>query len=101
MSEYAPWKTSEPRPFMTVFGPVMVPGPFADDYTKLKWDFHEHRDGEWARFRVAGLEVYVQDCDGDFSFWELRDLRTKPKAVLAGGTDYENMPLPHYWKCLV
>lgn len=36
------------------------------------WVFHEHRDGEWAIFRVCGIEARVQDCDGDYSLWSVK-----------------------------
>lgn len=93
-----PYKTSEPRVGYTLFGPVLVPGPFADDYTRLKWDFHDHRDGEWAKFRVAGLEAFVQDCDGDASWWRVKDIRTR--TIIAKGDD-DGFDPPHYWVCLV
>ena len=98
MSRLEPYKQSEPRVAMTVFGAVLVPGPFADDYTRLKWVFKEHRDGETARFRVAGLEVYVQDCDGDDSFWQIKDIRTHK--IIAKGGDNGFDP-NHFWFCLV
>jgi hypothetical protein len=82
---------------MTIFGPAEIEGPFAQDYTTLKWDFKEHRDGEYAHFRAAGLEACAQDCDGDRSIWLLKDLRTRK--VIAEGSDDRNDP-PHYWFCL-
>ncbi len=81
----------------TIFGPVIIEGPFADDYTKLNWKFTDHRDGETAEFRVAGLELFVQDMDGDGSWWHLKDVRTRK--VLAKGDDWGFDP-PHFWKCL-
>lgn len=98
-ASYEPLRYSEPRAIMTIFGPAMLPGPFIDDYTDLKWQFTEHWSGEWASFRVAGLEVFVRDCDGDSSWWELRDLRTK--VVLAKGDEHAWLPLNHFWKCLL
>lgn len=83
---------------MTIFGAAMVPGPFADDYTRLNWQYEDHRDGETARFRVAGLEAYVQDCDGDNSYWQLKDCRTRE--VIAKGGDNGFDP-PHFFACLV
>jgi hypothetical protein len=98
MARIEPYKISEPRIAYTIFGPVLVPGPFADDYTRLKWDFKDHRDGETARFRVAGLEAYVQDCDGDASWWQVKDIRTR--AIIAEGADDSSDP-DHFWFCLV
>lgn len=99
---YSPKRHSQPRLAMTIFGAVMVPGPFADDYLDLKWEFHDHRDGENARFRGAGLEAYVQDCDGDASYWELRDIRKmKAESLIASGDDIGIDPIYHFWKCLV
>lgn len=83
---------------MTIFGPVLVPGPFADDYTRLKWEFEENRDGETARFRVAGLDCFVQDCDGDASWWQIKDIRTRQ--IIAEGEDHGYDP-DHFWFCLV
>jgi hypothetical protein len=76
MSDIQPFRVSEPRAVNTIFGAVMVPGPFADDYTRLKYEYKDHWSGESARFRAAGLELYVKDCDGDFTVWQLKDLRT-------------------------
>ena len=45
---------------------------FAEDATRLKWQYEERRDGEIARFSVCGLHAYVRDCDGDGSFWYVR-----------------------------
>lgn len=82
---------------MTPFGPAIIDGPFAEDYTSLKWQYRDHWSGESAVFRVAGLEAYVRDMDGDSSYWELRDLRTK--AIIAEGEDWGFEP-PNFWKCL-
>lgn len=99
---YSLKRQSEPRLVMTIFGAVMVPGPFADDYVDLPWEFHDHRDGESARFRGAGLEAYVVDCDGDASYWELRDVRKmKSQSLIASGSDIGCDPIYHFWKCLV
>lgn len=99
---YSPKRQSEPRLAMTIFGAVVVPGPFADDYVDLHWEFQEHRDGESARFRGAGLEAYVVDCDGDASYWELRDMRKRrsERLIASGGHDSCD-PIYHFWKCLV
>lgn len=98
MSRIEPYKQSEPRAYMTPFGAVMVPGPFADDYTRLNWDIKDHRDGETAKFRVAGLEAFVQDCDGDSSWWQIKDTRTRK--VIAKGED-DGFDPNHFWFCLV
>lgn len=101
-SLYSPKRRSEPRLANTIFGSVMVPGPFADDYVDLKFEFHEHWSGEWAIFRGAGLEAYVQDCDGDTSWWELRDIRKRrSESLIASGGHYSCDPIYHFWKCLV
>lgn len=83
---------------VTPFGPAIIEGPFASDYTKLKWKWTDHWSGEIAEFRVAGLEAYVRDCDGDSSWWHLKDTRTK--TILAKGEDWGFDP-PNFWKCLV
>lgn len=90
----------EKRLVMTPFGLAEISGPFADDYTKLKWEFKDHWSGESARFQVAGLEVFVRDMDGDSSWWELRDNRTG--LVLAKGEKWPGeTELPDFWQCLV
>jgi len=75
----------------------MIEGPFSEDFTSLKWQYSEHWSGESAVFRVAGLEAYVRDMDGDSSYWELRDLRTK--AIISEGEDWGYDP-PNFFKCL-
>lgn len=80
---------------MTPFGPAIINGPFAQDYTSLKWQFRELQDGEVATFSVCGLKAWVRDCDGDRSIWELRKGRT----VVAHGED-EGFEPPHFWACL-
>lgn len=92
-----PYKVSDPRAVMTIFGAAMIEGPFADDYTRLNWEYEDHRDGETARYRAAGLEAYVQDCDGDQSCWHLKDGRTRK--VIAEGSDHGFKP-PHFFACL-
>lgn len=93
-----PFKTSKPRAVMTPFGAVMISGPFADDYTRLKWQFDDHWSGESARFRVAGLEAFVKDRDGDDSYWILKDVRARN--IIAEGKDSGFDP-PNFWVCLV
>lgn len=82
---------------MTPFGLLLIGGPFAEDFTSLEWHFTDHRDGETAHYRAAGLEAYVQDCDGDSSYWDLKDIRTGEH--IATGTDCGFDP-PHFFKCL-
>lgn len=99
---YSPKRQSEPRLATTIFGTVIVHGPFADDYLDFPWVFHDHRDGEWARFRGAGLEVFARDCDGDDSYWELRDMRKRrSECLIASGGHDSCEPIYHFWKCLV
>ncbi len=93
-----PYKTSEPRAVNTIFGALMIPGPFADDYTRLNWRYHDHWSGESARYQVAGLEAYVKDMDGDASEWRLKDLRTRK--VIAEGSDAGFTP-PHFYAAMV
>lgn len=88
---------SDPIIVMTPFGHSIIEGPFAEDFTTLKWQYREYRDGETARYRVAGLEAYVCDCDGDSSWWHVKDIRTK--TVIAEGEDWGWDP-PHFFKCL-
>jgi hypothetical protein len=82
---------------MTPFGLALIDGPFAEDFTSLKWEFTDHWSGETARFRAAGLDLYVRDYDGDSSSWRMKDIRTG--AVLAEGEDWGFNP-PNFWKCL-
>jgi hypothetical protein len=63
----------------------------------LRWLFREHRDGETARFRAAGYELYVIDMDGDGSEWSLK----RGKAILAQGGTHKCVPLYHFDACLV
>ena len=62
----------------------------------LKWHFKEHRDGETATFRGAGIELYVMDRDGDGSIWVMK----RGKVVLAEGSDYGSRPY-HFDACLL
>lgn len=95
-----PWRVSGPAEVMTIFGPTVVSGPFADDWTRLSWQFTDHRDGETAVYRVAGLEAYVADQDGDASYWELRDMRLpRRERVIAEGSDCGFDP-HHFFRCL-
>lgn len=93
-----PFKISEPRLVGTIFGVIEVPGPFADDYTRLDWQYDDHWSGETAKFQVAGLLAYVQDRDGDDSWWMLKDTRTRK--VIAEGRDSGFDP-PNFYVCLV
>lgn len=64
---------------------VEIEGPFAEDFTKLKWRYRDHRDGETAEFWVCGLRTFVQDCDGDDSIWDVRKGRNG--SILADGRE--------------
>ena len=46
----------------------------------LRWKIRETRDSEIATANFAGLRIVVQDCDGDRSWWEIRD----PSKVVSG-----------------
>lgn len=59
----------------------------SDQYTTLNWRFKERRDGETARFSICGLEVLVQDCDGDATVWTIRKGRGGP--IVAQGEGHE------------
>lgn len=76
--------------FGAVFGnPIVeIEGPFADDFSNLKWQFEDHRDGETATFRVCGIKAYVQDCDGDYSVWSVR----RGKILIGEGSECEFFP---------
>lgn len=39
---------------------------------KIEWRYRETRDSEFATARVKGFEIQVQDCDGDFSRWQIK-----------------------------
>lgn len=67
----------------------------AEDEPTLKWKFTERRDGETAEFDIGGIRAYVQDCDGDFSYWTIRRGRRGP--VLAQGETHEGN---HWGTCL-
>ena len=51
---------------------VEIHGPFAEDFTKLKWRYRDHRDGETAEFSVCGLRAFVQDCDTPADYAAMR-----------------------------
>lgn len=80
-----------------VFGHPLddVDGPFAEDFTSLKWRYKEHRDGETAKFTVGGILAEVIDCDGDFSIWCVK----RNGKILAEGTEDECNP-PHFFAAL-
>jgi hypothetical protein len=59
----------------------------AEDATRLKWRYRDHRDGESASFTVCGLHAHVQDCDGDYSEWSIRKGFRGP--VVAKGTTWD------------
>jgi hypothetical protein len=63
----------------------------------LKWSEKVTSCSAVYRFRGAGLDLVVQDCDGDSSWWELRQGRT----ILAHGESAEWQPLYHCDACLV
>jgi hypothetical protein len=63
----------------------------------LKWRFHERNDGEIATFRGFALKLMVQDCDGDGSWWELRE----GDNVLAKGEHWGHKPIYHFVQCLL
>lgn len=63
----------------------------------FKWHYRETNCTAVARFRGAGLDLIVQDCDGDRSWWELSEGRT----VLARGDTYECEPYYHFDACLL
>lgn len=67
----------------------------SDQYTTLAWRFTERRDGETAVFEVCGLRAFVQDCDGDQSWWTVRKGRRGP--ILAQG---ERSDGTHFFECL-
>jgi hypothetical protein len=69
---------------------VEITGPFHDDFTSLKWDWKDHRDGGTWTFKAAGYSMRVQDMDGDESTWEVKFRGTK---ILSGNTDSDNEAL--------
>lgn len=70
-------------------------GQYAEDFTTLKWEYREHRDGETARFRAAGFSLLVVDCDGDSSYWTLKH----HGKILNEGESVSNVP-DHFHVCL-
>lgn len=67
----------------------------SDQYTTLHWRFTDHRDGEIATYKVAGLWVWVGDYDGDCSEWRIRKGKGGP--ILAEGNRYDGN---HFFACL-
>lgn len=41
--------------------------------TAINWTYKSTRDSEIAVFTVGKLKAIVQDCDGDFSAWVIKD----------------------------
>ena len=70
-------------------------GDFAEDFTKLKWRYEEHWSGEMARFDAAGYSLFVRDCDGDSSWWNLKH----HGKVIAEGESWGLVP-NHFFVCL-
>lgn len=66
---------------------VEIHGPFAEDYTNLKWRYCDHRDGETAEYSVCGIYAFVQDCDGDYSVWSIRKGGRRGDCVTHGQED--------------
>lgn len=75
----------------------LTPGDecFADDFTTLKWVFHDHWSGESATYKAAGFSAYVKDYDGDSSGWVVRHRGN----IIAEGENWDHSP-PHFFICL-
>lgn len=52
------------------------------------WRVRDHRDGETARATVGDLQLFVQDCDGDCSDWDI----TRGETYLAIGQESGHEP---------
>lgn len=55
---------------------------------KVKWRYRENADSEVATLKVRNLLGIVQDCDGDFTCWEIR----QGDNIVDSGRCYENIP---------
>lgn len=44
----------------------------AEKVPPLQWKYRSTRDSEYARARFKCFEINVQDCDGDFSRWDIK-----------------------------
>ena len=64
---------------------------------RFKWNFRETSCTAIGRYRAAGYDLVVQDCDGDWSWWELR----RGRDVLAKGEAHEWEPYYHFDACLM
>lgn len=42
------------------------------DIPPLQWEYRETRDSEYGRAKFKCFEINVQDCDGDFSRWDIK-----------------------------
>lgn len=63
----------------------------------LKWTYQDHSYAPSARFRGAGYDLWVMDCDGDFSEWTLRKGPTKNrKYIIAEGQVSTHDPYYHF-----
>ncbi len=58
----------------------------------VKWRYEEHNDCEIARFKCNGFELYVIDCDGDASNWEV-----KYNGVIVAEEDYLYSTTPYHF----
>ena len=74
---------------------VLIDKPFAEDFTSLKWIYTEYHDDETTKFSVGKITAYVQDCNGDFSYWHVK----RGKMIIAKNEDHDFDP-PHFFKCL-
>jgi hypothetical protein len=63
----------------------------------VPWKFTEHRDGETGRAAVGSLVAYVRDCDGDFSFWHVR----QNGIVVAEGESRSAAQPYHFDQCVM
>jgi hypothetical protein len=63
----------------------------------LPWVFRETNMDATGKFRGAGYDLYVQDCDGDMSHWVLR----REKVVIEKGESWDGSPFYHFDACLL
>jgi hypothetical protein len=63
----------------------------------VPWKYSEHRDGVTARAVVGSFMASVHDCDGDFSFWYVRE----NGVVIAEGESRSAAQPYHFDQCVM
>lgn len=64
----------------------------------LKWSYQDHSYAPTATFRGAGYDLFVMDCDGDFSDWSLRRGigRSRKNIIAKGSIGYNDSDYYHF-----